>query len=266
MYRLPQPPVHQRPDPGVPGGRHKGVEEPVRDSPVYVDPLDGHAQLPGVGERSGGRLAGGPYRVHVRVHHQRIAPTVLQQDLRAGTGARRRDTPAGRGRAHVRDDVEPLLDEPGTDRTVAGQVLKDAVRQEAGDQFGEQRTGTRGPLARLGDHGVPGDERGSDQPARHGHRVVPRREYGHHAPRLVHHQVDRLGRAGQRAAAMDRPELRVLPQCRDAGVHAGPRLRERAPHLLRGQPGQLVGARGHLVSRAGDGGRPVRGWRRRPVG
>ena len=56
---------------------------------MAVDPLDGDADLPGVGEGAEGGLLGGPGRVDALVDDERVVAAVLQHGLRAGPRAAR---------------------------------------------------------------------------------------------------------------------------------------------------------------------------------
>ena len=123
----------------------------------------------------------GEVQVGVGEHQQRGLAAQLQRDrgqLGAGRGG---DQAAGRDRAGEADPGHgPGCAASGAPASGA-QALHDvehAVGQPgvAGD-VGQQARGQRRPLRRLGDHGVPGRERGGDPPGRQHQRRVPRRDH-----------------------------------------------------------------------------------------
>ena len=101
------------PTPRPPASARRGTGR--RPRAVHVDPLDRHADLPGVGEGAERGLRGRPLRVDVLVDDQRVVAAVLQQHVGAGSRARLGDRAAGRRAADVGDDVDRRGGEPSAD-------------------------------------------------------------------------------------------------------------------------------------------------------
>ncbi len=144
---------------------------------VDVDPLDRHAGLAGVLERTPDRTAGRPVEVGVRADDHRVLAAELEQHRGQRVRCGGHDPLAGAHRAGEHDLVDAAAHQRLARRAAAGDHL---------DEVAPRSSSNSSPMARptvgvtsdgFSTTGVAGEQRGHQRRHRQGEGVVPRADH-----------------------------------------------------------------------------------------
>ena len=158
------------------------------------DPRSAQADLALIREGAAHDVVHGGVEIGILADYDGILPSEFEGDPLEHRSRDARDGLAGLGRTGEGDGRHIGVFDDALPHRGAGPVHQIECSGEArlDDQLAEHAGGDRGHLARLGDHGVPGGERGCDLPGQEVEGEVPGRDAAGHAACPSQGVVDRL--------------------------------------------------------------------------
>ncbi len=245
-------------------------EELVLQRLVYEQPRAGVADLALVVEDAPRRSLGGGADVAAVLHHdvRRLAAAFECEPFHVRLAGVAQEELADFRRAGERDeiDVHVAAERLAGRLAEAGHDLEHAVRDTGlARELGEPQRGQRRLLGRLQHNAVAGGERGSDLPARHQQREVPRHDRRHDAERLAHEHDDVgvPGRGDLVVHLVDRLAVVRDALCSERHVHVA-RVANRLAHVERLEQRELVAVLAHELGETNEHTLPLLGLEARP--